>query len=191
MRKPVSTLLLLGALLLTASMLMAEEHMQEGQQGMPEMGPPEEMKHLEGMIGMWDVASKMKMDPTSDEWTDFSATAEFSYILDGAALRMDYEGQMMGMPYKGLSISAYDREHEEWQDTWVDNMTGRIMMMTGWEKDGKRVMQGKDIWNGQEMLVRTTSHNMTDDSFDWKYETSTDGGKTWETMMTATYTKRQ
>ncbi|MDX9857972.1 MAG: DUF1579 family protein [candidate division Zixibacteria bacterium] len=183
--------LMMALVAVCAIVAVADDVPAQGEGGMPPMGPPEEIKNAAKIIGTWDVATKMKMDTAQVEWMEAPAVVTFSYFLDGGAIRMDYEMEMMGMPFKGFSISTYDRETKQWQEVWVDNMSCRLSMMTGTEENGVRIMTGTDIWQGQEMLTKNTSYNFTDTSFDWTMESSVDGGKTWFTGMTATYTKRK
>lgn len=179
------------ALMLISLSAVAQDQAEAEVTGqMPAMGPPEEMKQLEWMVGIWSVDGKMWMDPSVDAPMSFTATAEFEYDLGGAVLEMEYASQMMGTPFLGKSFTTWDRERGEWQDTWMDNLTGRQMMMTGQEADGERVVTGVDFFQGQEYLTKNTSFNITEDSFDWKMEQSTDGGETWFTSMTATYKKQ-
>lgn len=191
MKTRLSSVLLLAALLLFAVAVVAQEEPSTDQAGMPPMGPPEQMKEVADMVGTWDVATKMKMDPSQTEWMEAPATATFSYILDGAALRMDYSMDMMGMPFTGMSITTYDREKGHWQEVWVDNMGGRLTMMTGQIEGDKRVMSGVDMWQGEEYLNRQTSVMTGEGTFEWTMESSKDGGKTWFTSMTGVYTKRK
>jgi hypothetical protein len=190
-RRLFASMLACALLVVPMVSVHADDAAQPGEGAMPVMGPPDEIKQAEKIIGVWDVATKMKMDPNQAEWMEAPAVATFSYILDGSAIRMDYEMDMGGMPFKGFSITTYDRETKMWQEIWVDNMSCRLSMMTGTEENGMRVMTGTDFWQGQEMLMKNTSSNITDTSFDWQMESSTDGGKTWFTSMTATYTKRK
>lgn len=192
MRTKSAVMLLFLALTVAAGLLLAQDTAKtEATAQMPAMGPPEQMKQLAYVIGTWAVSGEMFMDPTSDNAMAFNATAEFEYALGNAAVIMHYSSSMMGMPFLGMSITTYDRELKEWQETWVDNMGARLMMMTGQEVDGKRVTQGIDRFMGQELLSKGTSWNITDTLFDWKMEQSTDKGKTWRTVMTATYTKKK
>ena len=102
---------------------------------------------------------------------------------------MDYTMPMPGpTPFKGFSLSCYDKDGGMWQEVWTDNMSGKIMMMTGHEKDGKRVMTGTDTWEGQKYHLKQTSYEMTDTSFKWKMERSFDG-ENWQETMHGTYTK--
>ena len=159
---------------------------------MPPMGAPDQMKEMAYMVGEWDVKGELFLDPASNYSMSFTAKATFEYALDSAALIMHYQSSMMGMPrYLGMSITTYDREKQQWQDVWMDNMSARMAMMTGQETGDMRVMEGKDTYQGKEMLSRQTSSNITKTSYDWKLEQPLDQGKTWRTIMTATYTKKK
>jgi len=168
-----------------------QESMPEkmAQQQMPPMGPPEEMKQLASMEGVYDVAFKYRMDPTQ-AWMTTNGLATIKNILDGAAQEMVWQGDVMGMNFKGRGLVCYDRETQKWQTTWIDNMAGRISYYTGTMTDGKMVMEGEDVMEGQKVLARNTTYNMTDHGFESKMEYSHDGGKTYTTWATEVYTKR-
>jgi len=194
--------LMLTLLLLTVGMAVAdgektghEGHQHEGAQmmsegEMPEMGPPEELKELSFMVGDWKVEGKMRMDPTSEEWTPYTATCSYEWFADGAALMSTFKGEMFGMPMVGHSIENYDRETGQWQVTWIDNMMARQSNYTGGMEGDKMVITGQDLMEGQVFGTRITVFNMSEKSFDWKMEHSMDDGKTWATFMQATYTKK-
>ncbi|PWB72175.1 hypothetical protein C3F09_06955 [candidate division GN15 bacterium] len=161
-------------------------------QGMPPMGPPEEMKQLANLVGVWDYVMMMRMDPASEKMEKTTGIMTNAYILDGAAMSLQYEGDTInGMKYKGLGIETYDREMKCWQMTWTDNMSGRTSMYTGRREGDKTTMEGEDMMGGQKMLTRITTFNEKPTTFDSKMESSMDGGKTWAVMFTAAYTKRK
>jgi|GEM_PF-544857 len=157
---------------------------------MPPMGPPEEMKMLESVVGVYDVEQQWRMDPSSEEWETSTGVATYKMILDGAAMQHTFESQMMGMPYQGLGLIAFNRETGKWQQTWLDNMGAQISYYEGDYKDGQMVSSGEEKWQGQTYLARITVYNMEPAGFDWKYEMSTDGGKTYYTSGKAHYSKR-
>lgn len=164
--------------------------MEGGEGAMPPMGPPEEMKACAPMVGDWTFKGEWRMSPDM-EWTPMTAEVTFAYELDGAVLRMDLSAEMMGMTMHGIGYTAYNRETKLWQEMWTDNLGGAISLYTGtMTEDGKRVMQGVDVWNGQEVHSRSTSSDMTDTTFKWMMEHSIDGGKSWYTGMQGTYTKK-
>ncbi|MEW6051501.1 MAG: DUF1579 family protein [Candidatus Zixiibacteriota bacterium] len=199
MKKSLMIVALMAMACLMALPALAEEPAKPSgeQMQMPPMGPPEEMKQLAFLEGTWDVVSNfnISMDPTKEQWQESKATAVYSYIVDGAAMQCVYDGgadMMPGMPpFKGFMLQAYNRETKKWQATWVDNMSGSISLYTGTHDAGKSVLEGEDMMGGQKWWTRMTSYDETPGAFKWKMEMSMDGGKTFVTSGTATYTKRK
>lgn len=186
-------LLLAGCaiLALAAPAIGAEQPKSEGAPpAMPEMGPPKEIAELDWLMGTWDAAVKSRMDPSVEKWEESKAVAVYSKTAGGAAIMMNYTGDMMGMAFEGVMLQCYDKENKTWQVTWVDNTVGRISIYTGTVDKNQSMMQGEDIWMGQRFISRMSTWNHKPTSFDWKMESSHDGGKTWYTNVTAVYTKR-
>ncbi|MBN1211372.1 MAG: DUF1579 family protein [candidate division Zixibacteria bacterium] len=188
--KKILSLFLTLVLFTGATSLTAQDEPPSGE-GMPPMGPPPEMQELTGLVGTWDVVMKSKWDPNDTVWTETKGVCEFKFVAGGAALMMDYRGEMMGMPFEGLSIECFDRETGKWQSVWTDNVGARITLYEGVKEGGKVMMVGEEMWQGQKSLGRITTYNLTDNSFDWMMESSLDGGETFAIMATAKYTKRQ
>jgi len=157
---------------------------------MPPMGPPPEMQELTGLIGTWDVVMKSKWDPSDTAWTESKGVYEYKFIAGGAALMMDYKGEMMGMPFLGISVQCFDRETGKWQSIWTDNVGARISLYEGVKEGDRLVMVGEELWQGQKSLGRITTYNLTENNFDWMMESSYDNGETFAVMATARYTKR-
>ncbi len=167
-------------------MKQGEGMIEEGQ--MPEMGPPKELQEVASMVGDWHYAGQFKMSPEAD-WVSHEADASFKFVCDGAALQMDMTGMMMGMEYHGMGLNTYDRETKMWQETWLDNVGARLSMYTGTFADGKMVMSGEDLMNGQKMHTRTTTYDITDKEFKWMMENSMDG-ENWFISMRGVYTRK-
>jgi len=185
--KIIVTIGILAAMMIAAVAVAQDEMTGEG---MPEMGPPTEIQDLGYMVGTWDVDMMTKWEPTDTAWMPMKGTAKYEYAAGGGALMMTFNSEFMGMPFVGTMLMTYDRETKKWQSIWVDNMSGRISYSDGAKTaDGKTVMEGKDIYQGQTYGSRTTVYNDDKTSFDWKMENSYDG-KTWVTTATAKYTKR-
>jgi hypothetical protein len=177
--------LVIGASLITG--VSAQEGMEDAGQPMPEMGPPQQIKDMAFMIGDWTYKGRMRMSPDA-EWIEHEAKVVYSYVAGGAALQMEYTGEMLGMEMKGLGLTTYDRETGEWQDIWVDNFGARISLYTGKDEGDKRVASGKDLMEGQVIYTRVTSYDITPVEFKWTMENSTDG-KNWYISMEGVYTK--
>ena len=156
------------------------------QDGMPAIGAPAEIKALAGMDGTYDVTVKMKMAPDAP-WTESQAKATVEMVLDGCAQKMSFQGEMMGMPFSGLSYLVYNRETKEWQTTWIDNMMGSMSYYTGTMENGALTVSGIDHMMGMEFHTRATTYDMGADGFKWKMEQSMDGGKTYAEAMHMEY----
>ena len=187
MRVLISAVLLIGGI---GYLAFAQDSKEEAQQ-MPPMGPPEQMQEIAYLVGTWDADTKILMDPSTGEWIDNKAVSVYEYVAGGACMQMTYSSKMMGMEFHGVSMSAYDREMEQWQETWIDNMSGRITHYTGNYAEGNLVMTGESMAMGKKTLSRMTVTDITDTTFNWKMETSYDDGTTWSPDMTATYKKRK
>lgn len=183
------SILTAGAICIAACSVFAQG--EETPQGMPPMGPPAEMKQCADLVGTWDADTKFRMNPTDTNWMESKATAVYKYILDGALLEMSYDQMMMGQKFAGGGWQGYDRETKQWQMIWADNMGARITVYTGTVDKNNSVFTGEDRQMGQVSLARISTSNQTADSFDWKGESSMDGGKTWWVWGTAKYTKRK
>jgi len=185
--KLIHGMLTLAIVILLSTVAFAADEPTQAQE-MPPMGPPPEIQEQAFMIGTWTFDGEMRMAPDA-EWEKYGGEVVFSYVAGGAAIQMEWTSAgMMGMTHHGLSITAYDREMKQWQETWVDNMGGRISMYTGNYVDGKRIMSGIDMMNGQEIWTRNTSYDITESSYKWIMENSMDG-QNWFESMRGTYTK--
>ncbi len=83
--------------------------------------------------------------------------------------------------YTGESWSVYSPAKKLWQQTWVDDQ-GAYIVLTGNFTDGKMILfTGPALLpDGTRIQNSMTFHNITPDSFDWEWESTTDDGKTWK-----------
>ena len=158
-------------------------------QSAPMMGPPPELAQLAFLIGNWDVKGRLKMDPSQPDWIEFAGTCSYEMIAGGTTIESNYRSSTMGMDFIGFGLHSYDRETQQWQAVWIDNVGARQSYYTGRFADGKLVMQGDEKFGGQSFVNRFVISDITDKSFQWKIEMSKDG-QTWATSMEATYTRR-
>lgn len=158
-------------------------------EGMLPMGPPPEIQQQGYLVGTWDVASQMRMDPDS-AYTPFPGVATYSYVAGGSCLEMNFTAEFLGMPFVGVGHSAYNRDTGEWVETWVDNLGGYMSVYRGKMADGKKVLRGQDYMAGEVWESRITISDSTPTHFNWQLEHSRDGGKTWAVYLKSVYTKR-
>lgn len=98
--------------------------------------------------------------------------------------------------YLGKSWSVYSANYKQWQQTWIDNQGGYIALTGGMQGDSmvlttaERIVPVKISPSGK-MISRMVYHNITKDAFDWDWEASTDGGKTWKNNWHLHYDRKQ
>jgi Protein of unknown function (DUF1579) len=139
---------------------------------MMEYGTPGKMHELlaswngtwSGETTMWDYEGAPPQKSTSTEVN--------TMIVGGKYQSSKHTGDMMGMPFEGLSITAYDNATKQFVATWIDTWSTGIMTMTGnWDEAGKTLtLTGKtpDICRpGKECTLRQVitvvddnTHNM-------------------------------
>ena len=181
----LAVLIILGSMIAVAS----DQPQDEAQGQMPEMGPPQQIQDMAFIVGDWTYKGRLRMDENSP-WQENEAKVTFSYVAGGGAIQMEYTGMMMGTELNGVGLTAYDRELEQWQETWVDNFSGRISYYTGKPEDGRRVVSGMDYMGGQVFYSRATTYDFTDTEFKWMMENSIDGDN-WFISMEGVYTKNK
>lgn len=129
-------------------------------------------------LGAWDLTSGGKPAGTN------SITRE----LDGAVVMEHFVSNKEG-GLRGISVSVFNANTGQWQQTWVDNQ-GAYLDFTGGFHDGKMILQRHASKAGQEFLQRMVWYNITPDSLDWSWQRSDDSGTTWKTLWPIHYRRK-
>lgn len=79
-------------------------------------------------------------------------------IMGGRYQQSEMKGDFMGMPFEGMSITAYDNYKKKFISTWIDNMGTGLMKMEGvWDEATKSVKSDGTMLNpanGKECKMR-------------------------------------
>lgn len=105
-------------------------------------GPMHEM--LASWSGTWTGESTIwEYDGATPQKS--TGTAVSTMIMGGKYQTSKHTGDMMGMPFEGMSIMGYDNSTKQFTSTWVDNWSTGIMAMSGpWDASSKTLtMTGK------------------------------------------------
>lgn len=115
---------------------MMEEMMKMAQ-------PSDAHKLLAQMSGKFDATVKFWTSPNAQP-QESKAMANNQTILGGRFVMEDYQGMMMGKPFKGAGIYGYDNMKKKFFSTWMDetstgamnsegtlDATGKILTFTG------------------------------------------------------------
>jgi hypothetical protein len=92
--------------------------------------PGEPHKKLAMMAGTFDTKVKMWMQPGAPP-QESSGTSENKMILGGRYLEQHFSGTMMGQPFAGQGMTAYDNVTKKYMGTWADTMTTGLMISNG------------------------------------------------------------
>lgn len=92
--------------------------------------PGEVHKMLAKSDGTWIGDVTMWMAPGAPAQKS-TATAENKMIMNGLYQQSMHKGDMMGMPFEGMSIVGYDNAKKIFVTSWIDNMGSGIMHMEG------------------------------------------------------------
>jgi len=95
------------------------------------MTPGEMHKRMAADVGTWNEEMTFWMGPDDTKPTKSTAVAQTKMIMNGLYQESRHTGNMMGMPFEGLSTLAYDNAAEQYVSTWIDNMGSGIMIMRG------------------------------------------------------------
>lgn len=147
---------------------------------------PDETDHskdLDFWVGEWECTGKM-VGPNGQE-TATKAENSISRILSGQVVQERFT--MTGL--NGMSVSAYNKATGRWRQTWVDNQGSYIALSGG--KVGKDIILMTTPPGTQPQSVnRMVFTNISEPSFDWNWESSVDGGKTWKLQWHLHYVRK-
>lgn len=140
-----------------------------------------EARQLDFWLGEWDLT-----------WQGGSGTNEITRRFGDCVIEENFEGNMPGGLFKGHSVSVWDPKRGQWQQTWVDNQGGYLTFTGGVGDDGIMRLYGpkSETPDGRSAVTRMSWVDVTDDSLDWHWERSFDGGETWEMVWLIHYVRR-
>jgi hypothetical protein len=103
------------------------------------MTPGDMQKMLSKGVGAHKMKTTFWMTPGAEPVVS-DATATGEMIMGGRYLQTKISGNMMGMPFEGMSIEGYDNSAKVFMSTWIDNMGTGILYMTGkWDETAKQI----------------------------------------------------
>src|SRR5258706_5502013 len=128
-----------------------------------------ESSQFDFWVGDWDLT-----------WNDTSkGINSIKRVLDGCGIQENFSDAVNN--FNGMSWSMYNPKTAAWQQTWIDNQGGYIVLTGKFDK-GEMVLATKPVANAQGKLSisRMVFYNIKPGSFDWNWENSIDNGSTWK-----------
>ena len=117
----------------------------------------------------------------------FAGENRIEPVLDGCALHESWTGTK---GYRGNSYNAYDPTRGVWHQTWVDS-SGGLLVLEGKLESGKMVLEGQAKQaDGKTVLNRITWTPLDGGKVRQRWDSTADGGKTWQVQFDGIYAKR-
>ncbi len=149
------------------------------------MTPGDVHKMMASWDGTWNSDITMWMQPGAPE-EKTTSTAVNKMVLNGLYQQSTHTGMMMGMPFNGMSTTAYDIHKKEFINTWIDNMGSGIMVLKGpWDESTKTMnLKGKatDPGTTGDMDIRETFKIIDENTQEMEMFSMMPDGKEFKTM---------
>ena len=166
------TLILVFALALAAP---ARAHSQQQSRPAPCAAP--EFRQFDFWLGQWTVTS-----PDGKEQGRSRITRE----AGGCAIGEHWAGAG-GAP--GVSINYFDRRDGRWHQHWVGGGGGVLHLAGGFDGKAMTMSGERDTPQGR-ISDRITWTPLADGRVSQQWDTSADGGRTWQTTFLGYYARR-
>ncbi|MFO0700602.1 MAG: DUF1579 domain-containing protein [Nitrospira sp.] len=157
-----------------------------------QLGTPGEPHKLFGTLaGSWTTTTKEWMEPGQPPM-ESTGTAEMKMLLDGRFLYQEFNGQMMGQPFNGIGIDAYDNMRKKYVTAWMDSMGTGIFLMEGTATpDGKTItLRGSHPEPGGGKMSHRAIWKLIDNNTQQFDMYGTHHGQKEMKMMEITYTRK-
>ena len=143
-----------------------------------------QQRQFDFWIGEWDLTW-----PAQNAGEIGRGTNRIKRVLDGCIVEENFDGGT-SMHLRGMSVSTFETRSGKWKQTWVDN-EGGYLDFVGEFKDGQMILQ-REAMNpdGTKVFQRMVYKNITPAEFDWSWERSQDGGKTWQVLWPIHYRRK-
>ena len=136
-------------------------------------------KWLASFTGTWEADVIGYMDPTKPDTSKLIQT--YSMILNGLYQEARLTGTMMGMPFEGRSITAYDNARKKFQTVWIDVFSSGFTYMNGDYDSTSKTMNLKGTQpnpsDGTDMGIRQVMKIIDNDTYTLTMYGDAPGGK--------------
>ena len=142
------------------------------------MQDDEKMKQFDFWLGDWNLT-----------WGENGRGRNvISKILDGKVIQEQFTSlpDDDSTPLIGLSLSVFNGQTDQWQQTWVDNQ-GSYLDFKGGMVGDKMILSRMTVIEGKPVQQRMVWDNIQTDALDWSWERSDDGGQTWNVQWAIQY----
>ena len=143
--------------------------------------------------GSWRCHNRrlLKRLQNSNEWEEFEAMTPYCKpVLDGLGNIDEYRIDLPEGAFTGATLRLFNLATRDWTIYWMDSRNPKLdPPMVGRFEDGRGIFFGDDSFDGKPIRVRFIWSPLTGTTCRWEQAFSVDGGKTWETNWTMSFTR--
>lgn len=129
-------------------------------------------------IGEWQTQSSV-----SPKWEATAGTDKIQYLLDGTLIEEVFTKNGGSNFQRGYLF--YLKREERWKHTIYDSKWGEYSFYGN--REGDNIVLYSDPKSTRPGLRRETFYNISPNEFDYMWEASRDGGKTWNVTWKVHY----
>lgn len=150
------------------------------QEAPPDPCSAPEVSQFDFWLGEWELS-----------WEGGAGTNRIERVLGGCVVQESFTGDMGdGTIFRGMSHSIWDPRAGLWRQTWVDNQGGYLVLTGGMEGNEMILSLERETPQGPRTM-RMVFRDIAEDSFDWDWQSSDDGGATWATRWSIHYRRAE
>lgn len=156
---------------------------------------PDGMGALASLKGDWNLKIETRQGPRAP-WVAETATSSIASLLGGGMLEERFSHVDQGFPLDLVRTITYDRFKKVYRITSADTFAFQQNVMEGPLADGELTASNQTTGTTQSSAPDPVTHTrvvlseLQESSFRMDLESSSDGGKTWNTDAKYTYTRK-
>ncbi len=159
MFKSIFALLTFSLLIFTTSLNAQDEMSADQKAWMDYMTPGPMHEMMAESVGEWKTKTTFWMDPAGEPMVS-EGTVKFELIMGGRYMKSNHKGMVMGMPFTGMMLQAYDNATKEFIAIWIDNLGTGMSVSKGTYDESTKTLNSTgtmiDPVSGKESHYRQT-----------------------------------
>src|SRR6185312_3346440 len=190
--EPMRLITLLGSGVAVACLAFSTMCRSEDTPAKPAMAERDGSHDFDFAFGAWKTHIRRRVHAlsASNEMIELNGTVNARKVWDGRAQLEEIETDGPKGHWEGATLFMYNPGAHQWSMTFINSSIGTFTNgLIGSFKDGRAELFATDTLDGRAILVRGTWSNLTPTTHRYEEAYSADGGKTWETELTADKTK--
>jgi hypothetical protein len=129
------------------------------------------------------------------KWDLFTNGSQFGEstvdtLLDGFAIQEDFV-EFPPDPFHGISLTTFSAETKKLGQTMVDNQGHHSLFIGEFKENGMTFIRNYKNKKSENRMQPTRFYNISKNSFDWTFDASSDGGKTWNVFYNVHYVRKK